>query len=386
MTLKEALSIINDQSESSLTKRFIHLLSEATKIWAIYAHDERPDEAWLKTYLETNVPGNDYKAFKSADLVWAIYNYFTFEKPGKSDDLKALMDGLQDLKDFVIKAGIHMEDWPEETYMALGLRSPATQKNTSASIPPRPPKEDKKPSKQDEEPQKVNSIVGIETVKPQESPPIAIQTSSSAPVAALTVSEHFSRLSNARSNKIHPQGEALSFYRPSHTSLSQDPSPLASAILLSDKNSAEDIEAPASCPPKSILGHLPSLASTKVRTVNPLEPHNQPSRLGQDLSPPFSCQAVQQTPSLSPSLLMSSKLPPIKLNRQQAEENAKSPQCEAATSSLPPPPPPAFDQESSAEAQRILGKTYSSVFCGDCGKKYPSATIKFCNKCGANRV
>ena len=159
MTLKDALSAINNQS--SLTIKFIQLLSEATKIWATYAHDECPNEAWLKTYLETNVPDNDYQAFTPADLVWAIYNYFTFEEPGKSDDLDALMEGLEDLRSFVVKAGIPMDDWPVETYVALGLTPPATareanktqasrqpasphqNKHTATYPPPRPTKDDK---------------------------------------------------------------------------------------------------------------------------------------------------------------------------------------------------------------------------------------------------
>ena len=59
---KDAIALV-DQTDSTLTTRFLQLLSEATKVWATYAHDECPDEKWLASYLEVKMAKKHYVAW-----------------------------------------------------------------------------------------------------------------------------------------------------------------------------------------------------------------------------------------------------------------------------------------------------------------------------------
>lgn len=114
--LKEAVDVgaINLPSCSGLDDKVAALCEAAVSAWAgSNIPSEGPNRRWLANYLLVEVPGQVYKAFNQADLVWAVYSYFAWKQYDTSSDADAeaakegltRIAGLQ-LPDDVDKASI----------------------------------------------------------------------------------------------------------------------------------------------------------------------------------------------------------------------------------------------------------------------------------------
>ena len=63
----------------------IQLLVLAAKIWTCSnIPKESPTREWLYQYLTVTLESGIYDAYEKKDLIWAIYNYFTWKKPENS--------------------------------------------------------------------------------------------------------------------------------------------------------------------------------------------------------------------------------------------------------------------------------------------------------------
>jgi len=84
MTEENCLSEIG--SSLSLAKDLSDLLEDATIVWATYVSEEGTSKEWLKHYLTVSIPNMHYKAWNKSDWIWAIYSYFKWTDPVKTND------------------------------------------------------------------------------------------------------------------------------------------------------------------------------------------------------------------------------------------------------------------------------------------------------------
>jgi hypothetical protein len=74
------------QSMEGIESKVIQLLVLAAKIWTCSnIPQETPTKEWLREYLLVTLGSGVYDAWEKKDLIWAIYNYFTWRKPEKTD-------------------------------------------------------------------------------------------------------------------------------------------------------------------------------------------------------------------------------------------------------------------------------------------------------------
>ena len=111
-------------SMERLESKVIQLLVLAAKIWTCSnIPQETPTKEWLREYLLVTLGSGVYDAWEKKDLIWAIYNYFTWRKPEKTDtgvteaiyDLAILAGLPEPLDDSKILPKLY------STYKALGL-------------------------------------------------------------------------------------------------------------------------------------------------------------------------------------------------------------------------------------------------------------------------
>lgn len=120
-------STVHD-SAKSLNAKVAQLLILATKKWtSSNVPKETPTTEWLHEYLLITLGSGVYQAWERKDLIWAIYPYFTWKAPIKTDD--GVTDAIFDL---AILAGLTKpvdgsKILPElfSTYKALGLNEAA---------------------------------------------------------------------------------------------------------------------------------------------------------------------------------------------------------------------------------------------------------------------
>ena len=88
-----------------LESTVIQLLVLAAKIWTCSnIPQETPSREWLCQYLTVTLGSGVYDAWEKKDLIWAIYSYFTWKTPVKTEagvteaiyDL-AIIAGMSDL-------------------------------------------------------------------------------------------------------------------------------------------------------------------------------------------------------------------------------------------------------------------------------------------------
>ena len=100
------------------------LLVLAAKIWtSSNIPQETPTREWLRQYLLVTLGSGVYDAWEKKDLIWAIYSYFTWKTPIKTD--AGINEAIYDL---AVLAGLPKPDdgskiLPQlySTYKALGL-------------------------------------------------------------------------------------------------------------------------------------------------------------------------------------------------------------------------------------------------------------------------
>ena len=78
---------VNHKSVDGLEIKVAELLNMSVAIWAQpKIHEEGPERSWLNSYLTQDLPSGMFKAWDMKDLVWAIYSYFSWKVPVKTDD------------------------------------------------------------------------------------------------------------------------------------------------------------------------------------------------------------------------------------------------------------------------------------------------------------
>ena len=116
-------------SMEGLDSMVIQLLTLAAKIWTCSnIPQELPTKEWLREYLLVTLGSGVYDAWEKKDLIWAIYNYFTWRKPEKTD--AGVIEAIYDL---AILAGLPIKPIPDSkilpallsTYKMLGLEEVA---------------------------------------------------------------------------------------------------------------------------------------------------------------------------------------------------------------------------------------------------------------------
>ena len=115
-------------SMEGLESKIIQLLTLAAKIWTCSnIPQETPTKEWLREYLEVTLGSGVYDAWEKKDLIWAIYNYFTWNKPEKTVD--GVVEAIYDL---AILSGLPKPPDGSKvlplllsTYKALGLNEVA---------------------------------------------------------------------------------------------------------------------------------------------------------------------------------------------------------------------------------------------------------------------
>ena len=116
-------------SMHGLESKVIQLLVLAAKIWTCSnIPQEMPTKEWLREYLLVTLGSGVYDAWEKKDLIWAIYNYFTWRKPEKTD--AGVTEAIYDL---AILAGLPDQPVPgskilpalQSTYKMLGLKEVA---------------------------------------------------------------------------------------------------------------------------------------------------------------------------------------------------------------------------------------------------------------------
>ena len=116
-------------SMEGLESKVIQLLTLAAKIWTCSnIPQEMPTKEWLRECLLVTLGSGVYDAWEKKDLIWAIYNYFTWRKPEKTD--AGVTEAIYDL---AILAGLPDQPVPgskilpalQSTYKMLGLKEVA---------------------------------------------------------------------------------------------------------------------------------------------------------------------------------------------------------------------------------------------------------------------
>ena len=116
-----------------LEEKVAQLCEMASAVWCVAnIPEEAPSPEWLLQYLGEDLTQGIYQAFSKADLVWAIYSYFSWNKP----DFSAV-GAFNALGVLAEVAALHVPDnkmvnrsalcgftWPEKTYASLGLGPP----------------------------------------------------------------------------------------------------------------------------------------------------------------------------------------------------------------------------------------------------------------------
>ena len=111
-------------SMDGLEFKIIQLLVLAAKIWTCSnVPQETPTREWLRQYLLVTLGSGVYDAWEKKDLIWAIYSYFTWKTPIKTD--AGINEAIYDL---AVLAGLPKpvdgsKILPQlySTYKALGL-------------------------------------------------------------------------------------------------------------------------------------------------------------------------------------------------------------------------------------------------------------------------
>ena len=122
------------QSMDGIESKVIQLLTLAAKIWTCSnIPQEMPTREWLREYLLVTLGSGVYDAWEKKDLIWAIYNYFTWKKPEKT--VNGVVEAIYDL---AILAGLpkpadgsNVLPMLLSTYKALGLSGVAGVKNAT---------------------------------------------------------------------------------------------------------------------------------------------------------------------------------------------------------------------------------------------------------------
>ena len=74
------------QSMDGLESKVVQLLVLAAKIWTCSnIPQEMPTKEWLREYLLVTLRSGVYDAWEKKDLIWAVYSYFTWKTPVKSE-------------------------------------------------------------------------------------------------------------------------------------------------------------------------------------------------------------------------------------------------------------------------------------------------------------
>ena len=112
-------------SMEGLESKVIQLLVLAAKIWTCSnIPQEMPTKEWLREYLLVTLRSGVYDAWEKKDLIWAVYSYFTWKTPVKSETgvLEAIY-GLAMLAGLAKPAdGSNVIPVLLHTYEALSLR------------------------------------------------------------------------------------------------------------------------------------------------------------------------------------------------------------------------------------------------------------------------
>jgi hypothetical protein len=84
------------QSLQGLESKVIQLLTLAAKIWTCSnIPQEMPTREWLRQYLLVTLGSGVYDAWEKKDLIWAVYSYFTWKTPVKTE--AGVLEAIYDL-------------------------------------------------------------------------------------------------------------------------------------------------------------------------------------------------------------------------------------------------------------------------------------------------
>ena len=110
------------EAAEGLEEKIGQLLVMATDVWCVSnIPEEAPTLAWVRQYLNQDVASDLYRAWSSADLLWAVYSYFIWKPPRfTAEGLQEALEDLADVADIAALDGNNLP-WPAATYRSLGL-------------------------------------------------------------------------------------------------------------------------------------------------------------------------------------------------------------------------------------------------------------------------
>ena len=101
-----------------LDSKLATLFRSVIETWCLSNPNEAPTKEWMLHYLTVDLASGAYTAFNEADLLWAVYSYFSWKQPEVGEGRIGVEKALADLASPAILHRI--EPWPKETLKKLG--------------------------------------------------------------------------------------------------------------------------------------------------------------------------------------------------------------------------------------------------------------------------